>query len=218
MLFLHGEGADAELMDLSMRATSWTGHLEGLVEFLYIDAPHPCAPKPEFHPAAVEVGLYHKTAYRSWGATDPKTLQESIAAVVSALDLFGPVDGIGGICDGGLIAALVASRRPDLKLYLNITSSPFNRLPANMAESPCTITCESIHLISSQDELLSYDELLDIPKHCRKALLLQHDSGHSVPMLDAELKREILSVLGEIEVGPREDDPASWLFEPGDPL
>lgn len=211
VLLLHGEGADADLMDLSMQATHWTGHFENLVEFVFIDAPHRCAPKTEFHPAAADAGLYHKAAYWSWGATEPATLEESIAAVVSTLDELGPVDGIGGICDGALVAALVASRRPELKLYLNLASSPLTRLPANMAEAAWSITCTSIHLISPQDEFLSFQELLDIPKRCRKALLLQHDSGHCVPMLDVELKSEILSVLNSIGVRPGQEAPTRSL-------
>ena len=198
ILFLHGEGADADLADLSMQATKWTGQLENMMEFIFIDAPHPCPPKPEFHPAAVDAGYYQKQAYRSWGATESTTLAESIAAVVSKLDEFGPVDGIGGICDGGLIAALVASRRTDLRLYLNIASSPLSRLPEKMRESALSITCSSIHFISSRDELLSFEELLDIPKYCGNALLLQHDGGHAMPVLDSELKHAILSTIDGI--------------------
>jgi hypothetical protein len=189
-------------MDISMQATHWTETFENLAEFVFIDAPHHCAPKPEFHAAATEVELYHKAVYRSWGATETKTLEESIAAVFAALDELGPIDAIGGICDGGLVAALVASKRPDLTLYLNFASSPLTRLPVDMREAAWSITCASIHLISPQDESLSLPQLLQIPEHCKKALLLQHDRGHSVPVLDADLKRDVLSVLSGIGAVP----------------
>ncbi|MFT6736378.1 MAG: acyl-CoA synthetase (AMP-forming)/AMP-acid ligase II/acyl carrier protein [Kangiellaceae bacterium] len=198
MLFLHGEGADAELMDLSMQATRWTGNFESSLEFVFIDAPHKCAPKPEFHAAAAAVGLYEKTTYRTWGAIHKKTLEHSIAVVVSALDRLGPIDAIGGICDGGLVAAWVASTRPDIKLYLNVSASPITRLPSIMAKADWTITCPTIHLISRQDEVHSFQQLVQISQRCKKALLLQHDHGHCVPMLDDNLKREIRAVLNDI--------------------
>ncbi|MEP3107731.1 MAG: AMP-binding protein [Hyphomicrobiales bacterium] len=214
VLFLHGEGADADLMDLSLQATHWTGHLEELVEFVFMEAPHLCPPKPEFHATAVEARLYEKKEYRSWGATDTKTLEESIGAVTSALDELGPIDAIGGICDGGLVAALVASQRSDLKLYLNFSSSPITRLPSSVAESAWTISCPSIHLVSRQDELHSFAQQLEISERCKKSLLLQHDRGHAVPMLDENLKGEFEAVLTSIDSGYEQHAAASANFAP----
>lgn len=198
MLFLHGEGADSDLMELSLLATQWMGRLETRMEFVFLDAPHRCAPKPEFHAAAVEAGLYGKSEYRSWGAATEQGLAESVEAVLARLDELAPVDAIGGICDGGLVAALIAARRPDIRLYLNISSSPLSRFPASMAEAGWTISCPSVHLISPRDEFHSLEEQLGIPQRCERALLLQHDRGHAVPTLDERLKREMLSVLDGI--------------------
>lgn len=203
MLFLHGEGADSDLMELSLLATQWMGRLESRIEFVFLDAPHRCPPKPEFHAAAVEAGLYGRSEYRSWGAATEEGLAESIAAVQARLDELAPVDAIGGICDGGLVAALVASRRPELGLYLNLSSSPLSRFPKAVAEADWHITCPSVHLISARDELHTLQEQLGIPQRCLKALLLQHDRGHAVPTLDERLKAEMLAVLdGVAASGP----------------
>jgi hypothetical protein len=205
---LHGEGGDAGLMRLSMRATGWSDELAGVLTFEYVDAPHACAPKPEFHAVAVKAGFYDKPVYRSWGATCRNTLEESIATVVAALDRLGPVDGIGGICDGGLVAALVASRRPDMKLYINFASSPLDRLPADLRGRPWSVTATSLHLISSRDECLSPAELMQIPERCARALLLRHEGGHAVPRLDPALKRDVLSWLDGIRVPSSRSPPA----------
>ena len=210
VLLLHGEAADAELMDLSMQAAHWTGVLEGQVEFVFMDAPHRCGPEPRFHPAAVESGLYTKEEYGSWGINTPATLEESIEATFSALDALGPVDGIGGICEGGLVAALVAARRPELKLYLNFSSSPLTQSSPELGAVPWTISCASLHLVSPRDELFSYQQLLEIPSRCQKALVLQHPHGHSVPRLDSSLKSEVLAVLRRIASdGPEPLEPPS---------
>ncbi len=195
ILMLHGEGSDGRLMGLSMLATGWSHELADVLQFVFVDAPHVCAPKPNFHTGAVKAGLYDKPEYRSWGATTRNTLEASIATVLAALDNLGPVDGIGGICDGGLIAALVASKRSELQMYVNFASSPLERLPADMRDAAWSITVPSLHLISPRDEVLSLRELLQIPERCKRALVLQHEGGHAVPTLDASLKRDVLSML-----------------------
>lgn len=208
VLMLHGEGADSKLMNLSMQATYWTQGFSSRLQFKYMDAPHPCAPKPEFHPRAVEIGLYNKPAYRTWGVINRDLLDQSVAAVHAAIDKLGPIDAIGGICDGGLVAALIASQRPNLKLYLNFASSPFNRLPEGLRDEAWTIKCPSLHLISARDEVLSMEELLDIPSRCERALLLRHAAGHAVPSLDPDIERHVIMMLNAAsEMPSKSEDP-----------
>ena len=40
ILFLHGEGSDADLMEMSLQATSWMGQLDHLIEFVFLNAPN----------------------------------------------------------------------------------------------------------------------------------------------------------------------------------
>lgn len=202
MLFLHGEASDAELMKLSLQATHWVSHLEGRIEFLFLDAPHVCEPKPEFHATAMAADLYSKKQYRSWGGKNADSLRTSISSVIDALDQFGDIDAIGGMCDGGSVAALVASQRNDIKLYLNISSSPVSSLPGAAGGSSWTINCPTIHFISHQDELNSVPELLEITGHCQTAVLLQHDRGHAVPPLDDTLKNELFLALDRFKKAP----------------
>ena len=215
VLMLHGEGADAHLMQLSLRATGWCDAGALPMEFECIDAPHLCAPKPQFHAGAVAAGVYTKRQYRSWGVTDQATFDASITAVLDALQAAAePCHGVGGICDGGLVAAVVASRRPELQLYLNIASSPLDRLPAALrAAPPLRLGCASIHLISPADEMLSMAELLQLPSLCERATVLQHDRGHAVPPLRPPLRGHLLTSLAPVshatpDVGDEQRDPA----------
>ncbi|MEM1410953.1 MAG: AMP-binding protein [Pseudomonadota bacterium] len=207
MLMLHGEGADADLMRLSLAATQWTEVPDAPLAFTLMDAPHPCPPKPHFHGAAVSAGLYGKSTYRSWGVTKADTLEASLAAVRRAFETQGPFDGIGGICDGGLVAALIAAERPELELFINLSSSPMSRLAEPRAHENWVIRCASLHLISTNDEILSLEELLQIPSRCRKALVLQHDLGHAVPPLTNKLKEEVNALLSGVTQPENEPRP-----------
>ena len=202
MLFLHGEGADGDLMDLSLQATSWKGQLATRIEFVYLDAPHICAPKPELHAKAVAAGIYSKDAYRSWGVYDADMLAQSLSAVTTALETLGPIDAIGGICDGGLVAALIASRRPELRLFLNIAPSPLHRVARQGIKTDWAIACQSIHLVSHNDPLHSFAELSNIFAHCEKATLLQHDHGHAAPMLKGALCDDICAAIDWVTGAP----------------
>lgn len=196
VLMLHGEAADAALMELSLRATGWTDNdVASQLRFIFVDAPFKCAAQPRFHRGAVAAGAYEKAEYCSWGATESSTLEASLSAVFGALDTHAPIHGIGGICDGGLIAALVAAQRPSL-IYLNFCSSPFARLPASF-KPPLSIACTaSVHLLSPTDELWSYSDLLRLPAACERATVLQHSRGHAVPPLRGALKGDVLAALG----------------------
>ena len=215
ILMLHGEGADAGLMNLGMQASHWTHGFAGTLEFLYMDAPHACEPKPEFHEVAVEAGIYNKKGYWSWGVTDERKLNQSLAVVEAALDDLSPIHGIGGICDGGLVAALVASRRRDLKLYLNFSSSPVSRLHPVVRHTDWTVTCPSLHLVSPVDQMLCISELLEISGHCANARIIQHDRGHAVPLFDRQVQQALQGLLDGYVASPvKVIDGAPELLEP----
>ena len=202
MLFLHGEGGDAHLMALSLQATHWSDKLDKQLALAFMDAPHLCEPKPQFHAPAMQAGLYNKPAYRSWGATQTDTLQASVKAVEDTLDKLGSINAIGGICDGGLVAALVASKRRDIELLFNFSPSPMERLASSVANTSWRVSCPTLHLISQEDEMHSLAQQTEILAHCEKALVLQHSRGHAVPVLDDVLKREIETVIRGIDPNP----------------
>ena len=70
------------------------------------------------------------------------------------------------ICDGALLAALVAARRPELSLFVNCCGPPWERLPASLRDGAPMIEVPSIHLLGRRDEMLSEDELMSLPKQC----------------------------------------------------
>ena len=198
VLVLHGEAADAALMEASFQATHWSTILCGQVEFVYLDAPHTCTPKPEFHQAAVDAGFYSKDRYRSWGATEVASLETSLDAVRTAIDELGPIDGIAGICDGALVAALVASERPNLQLLLVMSPNPLERLHDRWAMRDWSVACPSLHLISPNDPMNGLPAQIEVSLRCKRAVLIQHDRGHAVPTFDAELREEFERIFGAV--------------------
>lgn len=209
LLFLHGEASDARLAELSLRATRWVEQMEGRIEFLFVDAPHSCAPRPEFHDAAVAAGLYEATSYRSWGSTDAMKLASSLAHLDETLRELAPVDAIGGICDGALVAARLAAERPEFRLFLNIAGGPCERLAGDGGLRSWSIPCPSVHLLSQRDQLHPYPELLGLPARCEHALVLQHDAGHAVPPLRDSLLEAFRDALDRATDGPALMPPTS---------
>ena len=205
VLLLHGEAADASLMELSMRATGWLEtDVASKLQFVFMDAPLSTKPQPRFHRGAVAAGVYLKAEYRSWGVTERSTLERSLHLVSDALATLGPIHGVGGICDGGLVAALIASRHPHL-LYINLSSSPFSRLPVSYLTPAPSIQCAwSVHLMSPHDELWSFGDLQTISAACERATVLQHDRGHAVPPLRGQLKQDVFTALRQWHSGPDE--------------
>lgn len=196
MLFLHGEGADADLMEKSLRATHWIGGLSGQVEFFFMDAPHVCAPMPTFHSAALEAGLYNKPEYRSWCVKHADTLKLSLSAVRETMAEHGQIDAIGGICDGALVAGLIALQHPEIDFFLCMSPSPIASLDRPWAVEQGSISCHSLHLVSKSDAQHSLSQQLEITERCQSALVLQHDRGHAVPPLTDKIAQDILHLVG----------------------
>ena len=101
-----------------------------------------------------------------------------------------PCDAVGGICDGGLIAALIAQRTPSLRLLLNFCGGGWEVLPAELRERcrSVPIRVASIHVLSWVDEVYSQPSLLSLVEACEEAMLLRHGSGHAVPPLTKRMR------------------------------
>ena len=158
------------------------------LEFIYVTAPHAVAPDPERYSTMAKIGKYEKTEYRSWNVWDQSMLQASISHVESLLQEHAPVHGIAGICDGSILAALVATRTPSLELYINFCAGPASRLLARGATTRVQIP--SLHFIGSADEQFSAEELLEMPRTlCNQAAMriIHHGLGHVVPPLKKDL-------------------------------
>ena len=97
-----------------------------------------------------------------------------------------PIDAIGGICDGGLIAALIAATDPSLHLFINICGAPWWDLPPRMQENG-PISIPSIHFLGKKDQLLDLPSLMSLPQNCHDPVLLMHPQGHAIPMLTTNM-------------------------------
>ena len=66
ILMLHGDAGDDDLMRMLLQASGWA-HVSSHIEFVCVNAPHACAPKPHLFTAFAQRGLYDKPSYFTWG-------------------------------------------------------------------------------------------------------------------------------------------------------
>ena len=113
-------------------------------------------------------------------------------------------DGIGGVCEGGLVAALIATRLPlssSVRFYLNICSMPWTLLPQSLlAAAPVSgsrrIRIPSLHLLATHDELVDAAGQRSIPDLCDDAHVLHVTGGHVIPLCTPALKAALSSLVG----------------------
>ena len=182
-LVLHGEAADGSLMETTLKAAGWLGAVD--LEFVFIDAPHSIEPQPHLYESLSKAGYYAKSSYFSWQLGDAALEERSLAHVKRALAEL-ECDVIGGVCDGSIMAALVASRhQSQLQLYINFCAGPTSKLSSLELAGSIDIKLPSLHLLSQRDELFSLPELMHIPGSCANdsAEIVFHPYGHSIPLL-----------------------------------
>ena len=203
-LVLHGEASDASLQKLAFEATGWIDELSPLVEFIFINAPHECAPRPELFEKLHAAGFYSKSSYHSWSLEDippsKSRVMQSIEAVQRELTEHAPIHAIAGFCLGSVVAAVVAGKQ-NLP-YVNISgggpASAFGRGVDDVDALVQPIRAQSLHLISPQDMLIPQGRLFDLPARCMCATLVQHDRGHVVPPLFGRTLDETRAFFGTL--------------------
>ena len=224
-VMLHGRAANAEMMREFMFGSGWHSALDGAVVFEYAEAMHECAPQPDLYEALHTRGAYGHEPCFDWGfglsglseATRAERIAEALAAVVTHhLDEpTAPCDAIGGICEGALVAAAIAQRRPELRLFLNFCGTPWTSLPASEREGRAEpLRMPSVHLIGRRDEMLDLAKLMSLPHQCVDPVVIVHDGGHVVPPAKPAIIRQVLAAArlaafatpgsgtGDIEMGP----------------
>ena len=207
-LFLHGRASDAALMSSLLAGSNWHAALGDVLEFVCADAVHEAEPLPKFYSALVDAAAYGeavgKKHYYDHGVNElipsehERYVRESIESVERRLLSDPSLVAIGGICDGALIAAVVAARNTcgRLQLYINCCGTPFSSLPPIIREGTPLVRVPSIHLLGLKDELLSDQKLLSLTGRCVSSVVLRHKQGHVVPMLTSSLERQLRYAIG----------------------
>eukprot|EP00966_Prymnesium_polylepis_P191045 4427452-Prymnesium_polylepis.1 len=196
---LHGRAAEGALLEMLMTGMGWVGYFAPRVEFVFVDAIHPCEKRSHLYAALDARGMYCPNGCRDYGMLevyspeeadkDGDKVAESVAHVESLLEA-DPLgfDGIGGICDGALIASHVAScangeRRRPLSFLLNMAGMPWEFMPPSLEPGKALISLPSAHFLGLSDEILSQERLDRIPSRCVDAEVVRHPGGHAVPRL-----------------------------------
>lgn len=167
LMMLHGNAGDAALMKLQLQASGWWDVAQ-CVEFVCVTAPHACEPLPHLYEAFDERGLYSRDKYSCWGFDDAARTAHSVAFVQALLREHRCV-GIGGICDGAIMAGLVALQTAEVEVYLNCCAGPWRGVPDNplatlyLQAHPelelARIRMPSLHLLSAEDALFTFAQV-----------------------------------------------------------
>ena len=192
-LMLHGRAADGIFMQRLLTVLGWASLP---LELMTVTAVHPCDTRPDLYPSTVE---FQNGAY-DWGLTFDgperiESLEQSIVDIERILIAdIDPFDGIGGVCDGALIASLVAARLPPRSrpsFLINMCGGPWELLPKSL-QTEQMVMIPSLHLIGRKDEIFTRDQLLDIPDfRCVNPFILIHGAGHSVPLATAAVSSAV---------------------------
>ena len=202
VLMLHGRAADGAVMERLLIALKWTSLP---LDFVTVTALHPCKPIKDLYPDAIKFanGTFDWGLLMEDGPRRDACVQQSVEDIetIIAKDPIG-FHGIGGICDGSLIASLVAARQPAnsrLNFYINMCGGPWIMLPDHL-RTENTVKLPSIHLIGKKDETFTWDQLRGIPEKCQNPLIVFHGAGHSVPLVTASIAHGVEATLCQAEV------------------
>ena len=215
---LHGEASDAALQEMVFRLTNWIDALASVAHFVFLDAPHDCAPRVEWFERLHAEGLYNKPSYRSWGLSEEGDergrIARSVELVQDEMAKSGQMHAIAGVCLGSLIAASVAGLQ-DVP-YINIAGGGPEPLYGDDYALLRRVRRPSLHLIGLQDELYSHALLMKLPSLCNCATLVQHERGHVVPILTGGMLSQVEAFFGQLfhGIGLAPEDPVAAFDAP----
>ena len=170
-----------------MDVTGWTRL--GL-ELICVDGPESCEPDPALMQSLAEAGLYNEPRYSTWNLSPNGTsldrIECNVAYVEGLMLMHNPVHAIAGICDGSLVALVVAARHPELQLYINFCGGPPSEylpgLPSLKVATP------SINVLGRADTMFSRAQLMEVSSLCENAVQVWHHGGHVIPAVSRSLR------------------------------
>jgi hypothetical protein len=199
-----------------MNGMGWVETFEHEIEFVFPDAPHPSGPMPELYTAFDERGMYDRSKcvdyghIMEFGPEKDRMLLESVEHITSLL-LDDPIgfDGIGGMCDGSLMAGMVASRLSSnpaspIKFYINMCATPWHIFPEALLH-PGLIHVPSVHFLGSHDQVVldlalgdGHDPRYSVPTKCVNSHVIVFEGGHVVPSCSAAHEGALRDILKDV--------------------
>ena len=187
-LVLHGDAADAALMELMLEATGWITGCSPRVEFVCVDAPFMCAPAPHMYRSLSDAGRYSRNSYFEWRLGTASAEEAGVLHAEQLLADHAPIHAISGICAGSTVAALVAARHPELQGWINFCGAPPSHwLSGGLNVGDRAVMVPSLHLLSRSDAVYSWEQLMELPTSCNAVThIITHEYGHVVPPLHSK--------------------------------
>ena len=92
-----------------------------------------------------------------------------------------------------------------MRFYLNCCAGPFEQLLRPYVEAnrelveEALIVAPSLHLLSRQDALFTFDQLAATQRACENPIVIEHSNGHAFPPMTARLQACLLSTMQDVE-------------------
>ncbi|KAF1871413.1 hypothetical protein Lal_00020206 [Lupinus albus] len=201
-LCLHGFRTSAEIHRKQMQ--KWPQSLLDNLDLVYVDAPFPCQGK-----SAVE-GLFDPPYYEWFQYnnefTEYKNLDECLEYIEECMIKYGPFDGLLGFSQGGILAAALPGLQekgvaltnvPKVKFLIIIGGGKFKSPSLAEKAYPSPITCPSLHFLGEKDFMKAFGK--EVIETCVEPVVVHHPKGHTVPLLDEENLKIVMSFIERIK-------------------
>ncbi len=186
ILCLHGYHGSAVV--LRRQLAELAAGVEGLAEFVFIDAPSR---------AAEDFGWWHAVkderdpAREDPGVDGPgrhyKGFTRTREAIVAAFAEHGPFDGVFGFSQGAALTGLLVGLRSterrlsfDFAIMVGGFSSNDPEL-ARLYDQRDSYGLPSLHVFGRSDGIVPRAESLELAAHFQNPTLVEHDGGHVIP-------------------------------------
>ncbi|KAL2513357.1 alpha/beta-Hydrolases superfamily protein [Abeliophyllum distichum] len=202
-LCLHGFRTSGEVLKKQL-VTKWPESVLERLDLVFVDAPLPCRGKSEvegiFDPPYYEWFQFNKEF------TEYENFDECLAYVEDCMLKHGPFDGLLGFSQGAILSAalpglqakgVALKRVPKLNVLIIIGGAKFrNQSVAEKAYSS-PIQCPTLHFLGETDFLKQYG--VELLESFAEPLVIHHPKGHTIPRLDEDGLKNMLSFLERME-------------------
>ncbi|GIL60114.1 hypothetical protein Vafri_14749 [Volvox africanus] len=199
VLCIHSFRTSGKIFQQQLQRAGLLEALSDLVEFVFVDAPHPAS-----GPIPRDVRPYFEGPYYEWFTAesvgdrvefDEAKMKASERFLMALLAQQGPFDGLIGFSQGAAMSgALVALQRSGLRAELS-TLRPLrfcilfaglkSRHPDHLAAFDALsgkVPCPSLHVFGDKDALKN-PHCTELADSFRSATVLLHQRGHVIPVL-----------------------------------
>ncbi|KAL8162378.1 hypothetical protein V2J09_013867 [Rumex salicifolius] len=201
MLCLHGLRTSGAI--LKFQLSKWPKEVHDLVDFVCIDAPFPAKGKSDVE--GIFDPPYFEWVHFNDEHTEYTNFEEMLKYIEDRCIENGPIDGILGFSQGGIIASalpglqaqgLCLTKIPKIKFVIIIAGGKLRSesWKAKAYEHPLAIP--NLHFLGEKDFMRPYG--MQLLKSCIDPVIIHHSKNHIVPRVVPDILPTVLKFLENV--------------------